>query len=144
MKNYNCFTCQDPLKISIHFHTYIRANGPQRQKCYNCNAVHEVDEKNNIRLVIPGERIAALSPVFSYPEYKPHRVGAYPVQYSNGTWSKMLATWDGEVWRNGPVLFHEGSIIAWQGLAGDMEHLKRIPGHYADPLPEQLNMDDDE
>jgi len=141
MKNYNCLTCQEPMKVSIFFHTYIRSNGPQKQRCPMCGAVHEVNGKNEIRLTVPGAQMAKLSQEYGYPEHKPWRVGAYRVRYSNGQWSKVKVTWDGDVWRNGPVLFHAGSIVAWQGLAGDMEHLKRMPYDLTDPLP--YNGDDE-
>jgi hypothetical protein len=135
LKNYNCLTCAEPMKVSIQFHTYIRANGPQVQKCYKCGALHDVDEKNNIRLRTPGVQLAKLSPEYPYPECKPYRVGAYRVRYAGGQWGKSAAMWDGEVFRNGPILFHAGSIVAWMGLAGDMEHLKRMPYELIDPLP---------
>lgn len=123
------------MKVSIHFHSYIRAHGPQVQKCYTCGALHEVDEKNNIRLKQAGEPMARLSLEYGYPEYKPHRTGAYRVRYSNGQWAKTLVTWDGDVWRNGPVLFQAGSIVAWMGLGGDMEHMKKLPYNLPSPLP---------
>lgn len=123
------------MKVSIHFHTFIRAHGPQVQKCMICGALHEVDEKNNIRLKVPGSPLAKLSQIYDYPEHKPYRVGDYRVRYSNGNWSKTYVTFDGDVWRNGPVLFHAGSIVAWQGLAGDMEHTKRMPYDIAPPIP---------
>jgi DNA-directed RNA polymerase subunit RPC12/RpoP len=135
MKNYNCMTCQEPMKISIFFHTYIRQHGPQVQKCFTCGALHDIDEKNNVRLKVMGTPMARLSMEFPYPEHKPYRVGPYRVRYSNGTWSKVLVTYDGDVWRNGPVLFHAGSIVAWQGLAGDMEHTKRMPYDMVPPMP---------
>lgn len=134
MKNYNCLTCQDPMKISVMFHSYIRMHGPQQQKCYKCGAIHDIDEKNNVRLRTPGEPLAKLSVEFPYPDYKPYRVGAYRVRYSNGTWGKVKATWDGDVFRNGPILFHEGSIIAWQGLATEFEHTRKMPYDMADPM----------
>src|SRR5579864_8100452 len=135
MHNYNCHTCQEPMKVSVYFHTFIRANGPTPQKCMLCGAVHEVDGRNQIRLIKPGAPIAKLSQEYPYPEYRPYRVGDYRVRYSNGNWSKSYVTFDGDVWRNGPVLFHVGSIIAWQGLAGDMEHTKRMPYDIAAPIP---------
>lgn len=132
------------MKVSIHFHTYIRMHGPQQQKCMLCGAIHIVDGKNNITLKTPGTPVAKLSQEYAYPEYRPYRVGAYRVRYSSGAWSKTYVTWDGDVWRNGPVLFHEGSIVAWQGLAGDMEHTKRMPYDMADPLPVMADDGDDE
>jgi hypothetical protein len=124
------------MKVSIHFHTYIRMHGPQNQKCYTCGAIHLVDEKNRITLKTPGQPLAKLSQEYPYPEYAPYRVGAYRVRYSNGNWSKTLVSWNGEVWSNGPIVFHVGSIVAWQGLAGDMEHTKRMPYDLAAPLPD--------
>lgn len=135
MKNYNCFTCQEPMKVSIHFHTYIRLHGAQVQRCQLCGAEHIVDGKNHITLKTPGRPLARLSQEYSYPEHKPYRVGPYRVRYSTGNWAPTMATWDGDVWRNGPILFHAGSIIAWQGLAGDMEHTKRLPYDLNEPLP---------
>ncbi len=135
MKNYNCMTCQEPMKISIFFHTYIRQHGPQKQCCVMCGAVHEIDGKNYVRLSIPGAQMARLSQEYAYPEYKPFRTGPYRVRYSNGQWAKVMAMFDGDVFRNGPLLFQAGSIMAWQGLAGDMEHLKRMPYDLVPPLP---------
>ena len=132
------------MKVSIHFHTYIRMHGMQVQKCMLCGALHEVDEKNNIRLKTPGVPLAKLSSEFAYPEYKPYRVGAYRVRYSNGNWAKSYVTWNGEAWHNGPVMFHAGSIVSWQGLAGDMEHTKRMPYDIAPPLPYEPVDSDDE
>lgn len=143
MKNYNCMTCQEPMKVSIFFHTFIRAHGPQQQRCVVCGAVHEVNEKNEIRLKTPGLQLARLSQEYDYPLYKPYRVGPYRVRYSSGNWAKSQVTWDGDVWRNGPVLFHAGSIIAWQGLAGDMEHLKRMPYDLSAALPIPVEGDDE-
>lgn len=134
MKNYNCFTCQEPMKVSIFFHTYIRQNGPQQQKCTTCGAIHDIDEKNNIRLVSPGVQVARLSEVFPFPQYVPHRVGQYRVRWSTYNWSKTYLNWDGEKFHNGPIVFSHGAIIAWQGLAGDMEHLKKIPGPLIDAI----------
>jgi hypothetical protein len=142
VKNYNCLTCQEPMKVSIYFHTFIRQHGPQQQRCMRCGAVHDVDEKNNIRLRSPGVQIARLSEEFAYPEYPPTRVGAYRVRYSNGQWGKTYANWNGEMFHNGPVMFREGSIISWQGLAGDMEYLKKMPYDIADPLPD-MGSDDE-
>lgn len=135
MKNYNCHTCQEPMVVSLSFHSYIRQHGPQHQKCMTCGAVHDVDEKNNIRLVKAGIQVARLSDVFSFPLYVPHRVGQYRVQWSTGNWSTSYLNWDGEKFHNGPIIFSAGAIIAWQGLAGDMEHLKTIPGALLDALP---------
>ena len=134
MKNYNCMTCQEPMKVSIHFHTYIRLHGPQTQKCFKCGALHDVDEKNNIRLKTPGVPLAKLSCEYPYPEYAPYRVGPYRVRFSTGNWAKSYLTWDGEGFHNGPVRFATDSIQSWQGLAGDMEYLKRMPYVIADPI----------
>lgn len=120
-------TCQEPMKISIQFHTYIRARGPTPQRCMLCGAVHMIDGNNKITLNEPGHPLARLSQEYPYPEYAPYRVGAYRVRYSNGNWSKALINWDGEKFNNGPILFREGSITSWQGLAGDMEHTKTMP-----------------
>lgn len=141
-KSYNCFTCQEPLKINVLFHTYIRKNGPQKQKCMHCGAVHDVDEKNNVRLAIPGTQMAKLSMEYPYPEHKPYRTGPYRVRYSNGNWSRALLNWNGEHFHNGPVLLREGSIIAWQGLAGDMEHHKRMPYDHVPPVADMPEGDD--
>lgn len=122
------------MKVTIHFHSYIRLNGSQRQKCMHCEAVHLVDEKNRVTLLTPGQPLAKLSMEYPFPEYEPYRVGSYRVRYENGNWAKMLVTWTGEGWRNGPIAFSAGAIISWQGLAGDMEHTKRMPYDIAPPL----------
>lgn len=134
------------MKISVFFHSYIRANGPQQQKCMKCGALHDIDEKNNVRLKQAGTQLARLSQEYPYPEYKPFRIGPYRVRFSNGNWAKSLVTWDAdnECWRDGPVLFHTGSIIAWQGLAGDMEHIKRMPYMLGEPLDISTVEGDDE
>jgi hypothetical protein len=124
---YNCHTCSEPLQVLAAFAYYIASHGPQNQKCTKCNAVHRINSDASVCLTTPGVHYAKLSVVFAFPEYKPYRVGAYRVRYGNGNWAKGLATWDGEHFSNGPVLFSDGSIVAWQGLAGDMEHLKPIP-----------------
>lgn len=147
MKNYNCYTCQEPLKVSIHFHTYIRQHGPQIQRCQLCGAQHEIDGKNNIILKVPGKPLAKLSQEFPYPEYQPTRCGPYRVRFQSGNWSKILITWDmdsGGIWRNGAALFHSGSIVSWQGLAGPDEHTKRMPYELVDALPVAEVEGDDE
>jgi hypothetical protein len=140
---YTCHSCQDPVKVLIGFGQYIISNGPQRQKCQRCGAIHLVSE-HKVELLVPGTLIAKLSPVYEYPEYSPFRAGPYRVRYSNGNWSKNLVSWNGENWHNGPVLFREGSIVAWQGLAGDMEHLKEMPYEHAAPLPDLPTVPGDE
>jgi len=146
MKNYNCYTCQEPMKVSIHFHTYIRQHGPQQQRCPLCGAVHSVDGKNEIRLLTPGAPLAKLSQEYPYPQYAPYRVGGYRVRFENGNWSKSLVTWDADnhAWRDGPILYRDGSIVAWQGLAGDMEHTKRMPYDLGQPLPIAAIEEDEE
>lgn len=135
MINYNCLTCQDPMKVSIHFMAYIKSNGPTKQHCTACGAIHMIHPDKQITLHKPGALVARLSQEFPYPEYKPYRVGPYRVRYSSGNWAKSYITWDGDAWRNGNILFHSGSIIAWQGLGGDMEHYKTMPYEHSDPIP---------
>lgn len=135
------------MKVSVGFHTYVAANGPQHQKCYHCGAVHNVAwngtaRMHDITLHTAGQQMAAMTEPFPYPEYKPHRVGAYRVQYSNHNWSPALWNWDGDKFHNGPVLAREGSIVAWVGLAGDMEHLKARPEDLSDPLPGTAAVDE--
>lgn len=134
MHNYNCHTCQEPMKVTLMFQSYVRLHGSQRQKCYACGAIHEVAENNKISLLVAGTPMAKLSQEYAFPEYAPYRVGAYRVRYSTGNWSKVLIVWDGEHWHNGPIVFATGSIISWQGLAGDMEHLKRMPYDLVAPI----------
>jgi len=127
------------MKVSVFFHTYITSNGPQQQKCQSCGAVHliawdNVRRTQNVTLAEPGVRTAKPSDIFPYPEYKPYRVGPYRIQFSNHNWGVDLWNWDGDKFHNGPMLMREGSIIAWQGLAGDMEHTKRMPYELNDPL----------
>lgn len=131
------------MKVSIFFHTYIRQHGPQQQKCQTCGAIHDVDEKNNIRLVKPGVQIAQLSDVFPYPEFEPYRVGPYRVQWSTKQWSKTYLNWDGEKFHNGPVTFSRGAIMAWQGLGGNMEHMKHIANRLIDVLPDAPEIDEE-
>jgi hypothetical protein len=123
------------MKVSVYFHTYIRSNGPTHQKCMLCGAIHLVNEHNHITLWRAGEPLAKLSQEYPFPECIPYRVGAYRVRYSNNNWSKGLVTWDGERFHNGPIVFQTGSIIAWQGLAGDLEHTKKMPYELMAPLP---------
>lgn len=134
MINYSCHTCQEPMKVSIHFMSYIKSNGPQRQHCVVCGAVHQVNQDQSICLVKAGAMVARLSQEYDYPEYKPYRPGAYRVRYSNGNWCKQYVTWNGETFHNGPIFYREGSIVAWQGLAGDMEHTKQMPYEHDAPL----------
>lgn len=149
MHNYNCRTCQEPMKISVFFHTYITSNGPQQQKCTVCGCVHRIEwngaaRMHNITVTEPGVRVAKLSPVFPYPEHVPYRVGAYHVQFSNRNWSTSYWTWDGEKFHNGPILLDQRNIIAWQGLAGDMEHTKQMPHDINDPLPTAPDVEGDD
>lgn len=143
MHNYTCHTCQEPMKITDHMHSYLRLNGPTRQKCFMCGAIHLIDAKNNVSLVTPGHPVAKLSMVYPYPEYAPYRVGPYRVLYENGNWAKVLVTWNGEHWHNGPIVFSAGAIVGFQGLAGDMEHTKRMPYDLAPPI-EIPNIEGDE
>jgi hypothetical protein len=132
------------MKISIHFHTYIRQYGPQVQKCYVCGALHDVDEKNNVKLKVPGVPLAKLSQEYPFPEYEPYRTGAYRVRFSTGNWCTHLRMWDADIrqFRDGACLFAAHSIMGWQGLAGDMEHLKTMPYKLGAPL--SIVGDDDE
>lgn len=133
MRNYTCHTCQEPMTVSLQFHWFIVGNGPQAQRCNNCGAVHTVHE-HSVALATPGAMFAKLSAWFDFPYYKPYRVGVYRVTYQNGSVSKTLLAWNGEVWHNGPMVFQPGSIAFWQGLAGDMEHVKRMPYDFVMPI----------
>jgi hypothetical protein len=141
--NYSCHTCGEPMKVSIHFMTYIKSNGAQKQHCVVCGAIHQVNPDQSICLTKSGAMMARLSQEYDYPEYKPYRPGPYRVRYANGNWSKSYVTWNGDAWHNGPVFFRDGSIVAWQGLAGDMEHLKRMPYEHDEPLPHVMIAEDE-
>lgn len=121
------------MKVSVQFHWYIVGNGMQHQKCQNCGAVHDVTP-DKITLSTPGVPFAKLSAFYDYPEYKPYRVGPYRVMFQTGNIAKSYYEWDGETFRNGPMILSPGTIIAWQGLAGDNEHTKRMPYEHDAPL----------
>lgn len=125
-RDYTCHTCMEPMKVTVFFHAYVTQNGPTPQACQTCGAVHTV-HVDRIELKEPGKRVAKLSMEYDYPEYKPFRVGPYRVRFSNRNWGAGLWNWNGEYFYNGAIMAREGSIIAWQGLAGDMEHEKRMP-----------------
>jgi hypothetical protein len=134
-RNYNCHSCQEPLKILPMFHMYIVTHGPQKQRCTICNAVHHVTS-DAVTLEIPGVLVARLSAVYDFPEYKPYRTGPYRVWFTKQyKAAKRLAHWDGDNWCNGPVIFQDGSIWRWQGLGGDMEHTKKMPYEHDPPFP---------
>jgi hypothetical protein len=145
-RNYNCHSCTEPLKILPTFHQYIVWNGPTKQRCSMCGAVHLVTV-DTVTLETPGVLVARLSAVYDFPEYKPYRTGAYRVWFK-GIYkpAKRLAFWDGEFWRNGPVTFSDGSIHRWQGLGGDNEHTKKMPYEHDPPFPfarMEYNTDED-
>lgn len=131
------------MTVTLQFHSWIRAQGPQPHRCMRCGAVHIIDGQNRITLKSHGQQVARLSPEYSYPEYAPYRPGPYRVRFNNGNWSKSYVNWNGEYFHNGPVRFSDGSIMSWQGLAGDMEHLKLMPYDHTSPLPEIGGNDDD-
>lgn len=133
MRNYNCRTCMEPIVITPSFHYYIVSHGNQRQTCIACGAIHEVSS-NDVRLDVPGTQYARLSMEYPFPQHKPYRVGAYRVRFKSRHWARSYWEWDGDKFHNGPMILTTGSIISWQGLGGDMEHLKRMPYELSDPL----------
>jgi hypothetical protein len=134
-RRYNCYSCTEPLEISAWLQAKLVAESSSfRQTCAMCGAIHRITA-HSIDLVSQGARIAKLSEWYSYPIYKPHRVGLYRVKFSTGNIAKSYFEWTGDMWRNGPIIMGEGSITEWQGLGGDMEHLKTMPYLHDMPLP---------
>jgi len=134
MRSYNCMTCQEPMQVSLMFDAFIRREGPQDQRCGKCGCVHHLTS-NSISLKERGVIMARLSQEYVYPDQPPTRVGAYRVRFSNGQWAKSYWYWDGHGFVNGPIRLSRGSITSWQGLAGDMEHLRTMPYDLPAPIP---------
>jgi hypothetical protein len=133
MREYTCHTCREPMSVSVQFHYYIVQHGHQRQTCMSCGAIHELSS-TDVRLDVPGTQYARLSMEYPFPEHKPYRAGLYRVRFASRQWARAYWEWTGETFRNGPMTLASGSIISWQGLGGDMEHLKRMPYEHVQPI----------
>lgn len=134
-RRYNCHTCSEPMQISAWLQAKLVADpgaAQFNQSCPMCGAVHMV-MSNSVTLTRPGANIAKLTEWYDADVYEPYRVGPYRVMFQTGEIARSYWEWNGTGWVNGPMTLSVGSVRCWQGLAGDMEHLKTLP--YAHDLP---------